>query len=171
MFWLREMEFTNAVNFIFCSIKFASLILVVVVVKSSSSLLEFPWVRIAPYVSGPVLYSYEAEFIQRFLHEKKKSLTVALNSTFRYIDDVLPINNNQFHTSVDSIYPNELEIRDTTECSTSTSYLLKLDTNIKLTTQRYDKQDDFNFPHRQLSLLTQRNDKQDDFNFPHSLLI
>jgi hypothetical protein len=25
MFWLREMEFTNAVNFIFCSIKFAGL--------------------------------------------------------------------------------------------------------------------------------------------------
>jgi hypothetical protein len=43
------------------------------------------------------LYSYEVEFIQKLLHEKKKSL-VTFNSTFRYIDYVLSINNNQFHT-------------------------------------------------------------------------
>jgi hypothetical protein len=49
---------------------------------------------------------------------------------------------------VDSIYPNELEIKDITQCSTSASYidvLLKLDTNSKITTQLYDKRDDFNF--------------------------
>jgi hypothetical protein len=61
------------------------------------------------------------------------------------------------NTYVDSIYPNELEIKDTTECSTSASYLdvlLKLDTNGKLTnhSQLYDKRDDFdssivNFPY------------------------
>jgi hypothetical protein len=79
---------------------------------------------------------------------RKKSLAVAFNSTFRYIDDVLSINNNHFHSYVDSIYPNQLEIKDTIECSTSASYLdvlLKLDTNGKLTTQLYDKRDDFNF--------------------------
>jgi hypothetical protein len=94
------------------------------------------------------LYSYEAEFIQKLLHEKKESLAVAFNSTFRYIDDVLSINNNQFHSYVDSIYLNELEIKDTMECSTSASYLdvlLKLDTNGKITTQLYDKRDDLNF--------------------------
>jgi hypothetical protein len=37
------------------------------------------------------LYSYEAEFIQKIIHEKKKSLAVAFNSTFRYINDVLSI--------------------------------------------------------------------------------
>jgi hypothetical protein len=47
------------------------------------------------------LYSYEAEFIQKLLHEKKKYLAVAFNSTFRYIDDVLSINNNHFHSYVD----------------------------------------------------------------------
>jgi hypothetical protein len=39
-------------------------------------------------------------------------------------------------------------MKDTTECSTSASYLdvlLKLDTNGKITTQLYDKRDDFNF--------------------------
>jgi hypothetical protein len=45
-------------------------------------------------------------------------------------------------------YPNELEIKDTTESSTSASYLdvlLELDTNGKITTQLYDKRDGFNF--------------------------
>ena len=92
----------------------------------------------APLLADLFLYSYEAEFFQKPPHEKKKYLAVAFNSTFRYIDDVLSINNNQFHSYVDSIYPNKLEIKDTTECSTSASYLdvlVKLDTNSRIKTQ------------------------------------
>jgi hypothetical protein len=102
----------------------------------------------APLLADLFLYSYEAEFIQKLLHEKKKILAVTFNSTFRYIDNILSINNNHFHSFVDSIYPNELEIKDITECSTSASYLdvlLKLDRNGKFSTQLYDKRDDFNF--------------------------
>jgi hypothetical protein len=59
---------------------------------------------------------FSCKFIQKLLYE----VAVAFNSTFRYIDDdVLSIKNNQFHSYVDSIYPNELDIKDTTECSTS----------------------------------------------------
>jgi hypothetical protein len=71
-----------------------------------------------------------------------------LNSTFRYMDNVLSISNNQFQSHVDSIYRKELEIKDAIESSTSASYLdvlLKLDTNGKITIQLYDKRDDFNF--------------------------
>jgi hypothetical protein len=68
----------------------------------------------APLLVDLFLYSYEAEFIQKLLHEKKKSLAVAFNSTFRYINSVLSINNDKFHWYVNSIYPNELEIKDTT---------------------------------------------------------
>jgi hypothetical protein len=42
---------------------------------------------------------------------KRKYLAVAFILTLRYVD-VLSINNNQFHTYVHSIYPNELEIHD-----------------------------------------------------------
>lgn len=55
--------------------------------------------------------------------EKNKALAVAFNSTFRYIDDVLFINNCYFHSYVNSIYPNELEIKDTTYSETTVSYL------------------------------------------------
>jgi hypothetical protein len=100
----------------------------------------------APLLVDLFLYSYEAEFIKKLQHEKKNIL---LWPSIRHFDDVLSINNNQFHTYVDSIYPNELEIKDTTECSTSAFHLeilLKMDTNGKLTTQLYDKRDDINFP-------------------------
>jgi hypothetical protein len=110
--------------------------------------MKYKLYELCPFVSGPVLYSYEAELIQNLVHEKKQSLAVAFNSTFRYIDDVLSINNNQYQSHVNLIYPNELKIKDSTESSTSASYLdvlLKLDTNGKITTQLYDKRDYFNF--------------------------
>jgi hypothetical protein len=72
-------------------------------------------------------YYSEAEFIQKLLHEKNKPLAVAFNSTFRYIDDFLSINNDQFHLYVDSIYPSELEIKDPTESSSYLDVLLNID--------------------------------------------
>jgi hypothetical protein len=75
---------------------------------------------------------------------------VTFRSTFRYIDGALSINNDQFHSYVDSIYryPSELEIKDTTESCTSSSYLhvlLNIDAGGKISSQLYDKRDDFSF--------------------------
>ena len=102
----------------------------------------------APLLTDLFLYLYEAEFVQNLLCEKKKSLAMTFNLTFWYIDNVLSINNSYCHTYVDLIYPSELEIKDTTESSISASYLdilVNRDINGKLTTQLYDKQDDFSF--------------------------
>jgi hypothetical protein len=52
------------------------------------------------------------------------------------------------HEYADSIYPSELEIKDSTESSTSALYLdvlLNIDAGGKLTNQLYDKRDGFNF--------------------------
>ena len=103
----------------------------------------------APLLADLFLYSYEAEFLQHLLSQNKKQLASSFNLTFRYIDDVLSINNNNFQNYVHMIYPSELEIKDTTESRTSASYLdilLNIDINGKLTTQLFDKRDDFNFP-------------------------
>jgi hypothetical protein len=69
------------------------------------------------------LYSYEAEFVQKLLQDNKKKLAMSFNHTFRYIDDVLSINNNNFHIYVHLIYPDELEIKDTTESDKAASYV------------------------------------------------
>ena len=71
------------------------------------------------------------------------------NLTFRYIDDVLSINNDAISNYLHLIYPPELEINETTESHCSASYLdlfLEFDRQGKLSTKIYDKRDDFNFP-------------------------
>ena len=103
----------------------------------------------APLLADLFLYSYEADFIQTLLSRKQKKLAQKFNFTYRYIDDVLSINNPEFINNIVQIYPTELEIKDTTESANSASYLdLLLTTNIdgKLVTKIYDKRDDFRFP-------------------------
>ena len=71
-----------------------------------------------------------------------------LNFTYRYIDDVLSINNPDFENYLGQMYPSELEIKDTTESNTSASYLdllLSIGRDGQLHTSLYDKHDDFNF--------------------------
>ena len=77
----------------------------------------------APLLADLFLHSYEAEFVQKLLRDNNKKLAVSFNHTFRYIDDVLSINNHNFHIYVHLIYPDELEIKDTTESHKSSSYL------------------------------------------------
>ena len=94
------------------------------------------------------LYSYEAEFIQSLLSAGKKRLASQFNFTYRYIDDVLSINNPDFENYLGQMYPPELEIKDTTESNTSASYLdllLSIGRDGQLHTSLYDKRDDFNF--------------------------
>ena len=79
----------------------------------------------------------------------KKKLAKSFNFTFRYIDDVLSLNNPKFSDYINFIYPAELEIKDTTDSSTHASYLdilLNIDHDQRLSTKIYDKRDDFDFP-------------------------
>ena len=106
----------------------------------------------APLLADLFLYSYEAEFMQGLKKSKNngdKHLARSFNFTLRYIDDVLSLNNNKIGDYIDSIYPVELEIKDTTESNTRASYLdllLEHDKNHDLCVKLYDKRDDFNFP-------------------------
>jgi hypothetical protein len=103
----------------------------------------------APLLADLFLYSHEADFIQRLLKKNEKKLVRSFNFTFRYIDDVLSLNNFSFGDFVDRIYPIELEIKDTKDTDRSASYLdlhLEIDSEGRLRTKLYDKRDDFNFP-------------------------
>jgi hypothetical protein len=67
----------------------------------------------------------------------------SFNFTFRYIDDVLSINNYRLGDFVDRIYLIELEIKDTTDTDRSASYLdlhLEIDSGGQLRTKLYDKE-------------------------------
>ena len=102
----------------------------------------------APLLADIFLYSYEADFIQPLLSTGKKQLASRFNLTYRYIDDVLSINNPEFENYLGQMYPAELEIKDTTESTTSASYLdllLSIGRDGQLHTFIYNKRDDFNF--------------------------
>jgi hypothetical protein len=70
-------------------------------------------------VGIPVDTNY-APFIGRY---KNKILAMCFKHTYRYIDDILSIHTLNFHSNVHLIYPDELEIKDTTESDISASYL------------------------------------------------
>ena len=105
-------------------------------------------INCAPLLADLFL-SYEADFIQGLLKKNEKKPVRSFNFTFRYIDNVLSLNNSRFGDFVDRIYPTELEIKDTTDTDRSTSYLdlhLEIDSEGRIRTKLYDKRDDFNFP-------------------------
>ena len=102
----------------------------------------------APLLADIFLYSHEAEFIQSLLSNGKKKIASQFNFTYRYIDDVLSINNPEFANYLGQMYPTELEIKDTMENNTSASYLdllLSIESAGQLRTFLYDKRNDFNF--------------------------
>ena len=105
----------------------------------------------APLLANLFFYSYEADFIQGLLKKNEKKLARSFNFTFRYIDDVLSLNNSRLGDFVDRIYPIELEIKNTTGIYRSASYLdlhLEIDSEGQgqLRTKLYDKRDDCNYP-------------------------
>ena len=79
----------------------------------------------APLLADLFLYSYESEFLQNLVKDKKIHEARAFNFTYRYmyIDDVLSINNSRFAEFLPLIYPPELEVKETTDTASSTSFL------------------------------------------------
>jgi hypothetical protein len=58
------------------------------------------------------VHTYEANFLQGLLKNKDRKLAQTFNSSFRYIDDVLSLNNFWFDDYLYLIYPiNELEVK------------------------------------------------------------
>ena len=71
----------------------------------------------------------------------------AFNSTSRYLDDLLNIDNPYFEQKVGKLYPTELQLNKTNSSDTEAPFL---DLNLSITngivySKIYDKLDDFNF--------------------------
>ena len=98
----------------------------------------------APILADLFVYSYESEFLQKLVKDKKIHEARAFNFTYRYIDDVLSINNSRFAEFLPLIYPPELEVKETTDTASFASFL-DLYLSGQLSTKIYDKRDDFNF--------------------------
>ena len=101
-----------------------------------------------PLLADLFVYSYESEFLQKLVKDKKIHETRAFNFTYRYIDDVLSINNSRFAEFLPLIYPPELEVKETTDTASSAAFLdlyLEFLDSGQISTRIYDKRDDLNF--------------------------
>ena len=101
----------------------------------------------APLVADLFLFCYESDFSKSLTKEKRYDLIDAFNSTFRYLDDLLNIDNIHFEQMVHRIYPAELQLNNANASDTEAAFLdLNLSINNDIvSTKIYDKRDDFNF--------------------------
>ena len=64
----------------------------------------------APLVADLFLFCYERDFMKSLSRENQADIIEAFNSTSRYLDDLLNIDNIYFDQMVDRIYPTELQL-------------------------------------------------------------
>ena len=63
-----------------------------------------------PLVADLFLYHYERDFMDSLNHNNQADVIEAFNSTSRYLDDLLNIDNPYFEGMVKQIYPPELQL-------------------------------------------------------------
>ena len=94
------------------------------------------------------LHVYEAFCLQGLLKNKNRKLVHTCISSFRCIDDVLPLNNSRFGDYLHRIYPTELKLTYGYD-SQMYSFLdhhIEIDNEGRLKTKLYDKRNDVRFP-------------------------
>ena len=101
----------------------------------------------APLVADLFLFCYMRETLCCFCQTIIKLILLKLNSTSRYLADLLNIDNPYFEQMVGQIYPTELQLNKANSSDTEAPFL---DLNLSITngiasSKNYDKRDDFNF--------------------------
>ena len=101
----------------------------------------------APLVADSFLFCYERDFMLSLSDNNQTDIIEAFNSTSRYLDDLLNIDNPYFEQMVGQIYPTELQLNKANSFDTEALFLdLNLSiTNVIVSAKIYDKRDDFNF--------------------------
>ena len=99
----------------------------------------------APLVADLFLFCYEKDFMISFSADKDVEIIEAFNSTSRYLDDVLSINNTYFDGMVNQIYPSELQLNKANSSDTEAPFLnVHLTISVDFVSSKiYDKRDDF----------------------------
>ena len=102
----------------------------------------------APYLANLFLYSYEFNFLNTTLKQKDFKTLYKFNKCYRYIDDLLTINNDNLMNEYKSkIYPQELDLNCEDKNNQEVNYLdlqLEIKDNF-LQYKLFDKRDNFGF--------------------------
>ena len=101
----------------------------------------------APLVADLFLFFYERDFMMSLSANKQADIIDAFNTTSRYLDDIININNVYFDIMVSQIYPSELQLYKDNTLETEATFLdlhLSISNGI-VSTKIYDKRGDFDF--------------------------
>ena len=101
----------------------------------------------APLVADLFLFCYERDFMLSLSDNNQADIIEVFNSTSRYLDDLLNIDNPYFEQMVGQIYPTELQLDKVISSDTEAPFLdlNLLITNGIVSSKIYDKRDDFIF--------------------------
>ena len=101
----------------------------------------------APLVADLFLFCYERNCMLSSSDNNQTDIIEAFNSTSRYLDDLLNIDNPYFEQMVGQIYPTELQLNKANSSDTEAPFLdLTLSTADGIVSSKiYYKRDDFNF--------------------------
>ena len=101
----------------------------------------------APLGADLFLFCYERDFVLALSDNNQTDIIEAFNSTPRYLDDLLNIDNPYFEYMVGLIYPTKLQFHKANFVDTEAPFLdLDLSiTNAIVSSKTYDKRDNFNF--------------------------
>ena len=102
----------------------------------------------APLVADLFLFCYERDFMKDLSSDNQADAIRAFNSTSRYLDDLLNIDNPYIEGMVNQIYPSELQLNKANTSDTEAPFLLDLHMSISngfVSSKIYDKRDDFDF--------------------------
>ena len=99
----------------------------------------------APLVADLFLFCYERHFLKDLSNDNQADIIKAFNSTSRYLDDLIYIDNPYLEAIVNQIYPHELQLNKANSSDTKALFLdLHLSvSNIFDSSKIYDKRDDF----------------------------
>ena len=78
----------------------------------------------APLVADLFLFCYERDFMFSLSEDNQSGVIEASNSTSRYLDDLLNIDNNFFDSMVNRIYPSELQLNKANMSDAEASFLI-----------------------------------------------
>ena len=84
----------------------------------------------APLVADLFLFCYERDFMLSLSDTNQADIIEAFNSTSRYLDDLLNIDNPYFEQMVGQIYPTELQLNKANSSDTEAPFL---DLNLSIT--------------------------------------
>ena len=77
----------------------------------------------APLVADLFLFCYERDFMMSLSDDKQADVINAFNTTSRYLDDILNINNVYFDNMVSQIYHSELQLNKANISDTEAAFL------------------------------------------------